>query len=116
MPIVMQLRVHVKDLDMNPDVWYLTPIHEKEVLPEKNIVTIRTKKTLTTHWSDLNFEENSEKITEDISKIKSILATNSIVILPLEKLTSDLAEMEENCPKTKAFLEKHIERLMKHGY
>ncbi len=30
MPIVLQLRVHEKDVDMNPKVWYISPIHEKK--------------------------------------------------------------------------------------
>ena len=114
MPVVLQLRVHEKDMDMNPNVWYLSPIHEKQKLPERNIITLRTKKTLTTHWSDLNFDENCEKITSDINKIKSIVVSHAILVLPLEKMTSELAEMEEHCPKTRQFLEKQIERLMSH--
>ena len=64
--MVLQLRVHQKDIDMNPDVWYLKTIHEKETIPEKNILTIRVKKSLVTHWSDSDFDMNREKITEDI--------------------------------------------------
>ena len=115
MPMVLQLRVHEKDIDINNKVWYIKPIHEKQKIPDKNVVTIRIKKSLTTHWSDLNFNENSEKITEDISKITSLLATHSVIVLPLEEITAELAEMEEHCPKTKKFLEKQIERLMKYG-
>jgi hypothetical protein len=116
MPVVLQLRVHEKDLDLNPDIWYVYTVHEKQKLSERNIITIRHKKSLTTHWSDLNLDENSEKILEDVNKIISILTSNSIVILSLEKITGDLAEMEEHCPRTKEFLEKQVERLMKYGY
>jgi len=116
MPVVLQLRVHEKDLDLNPDIWYVYTVHEKQKLSERNIITIRQKKSLTTHWSDLNLDENSEKILEDVNKIISILTSNSIVILSLEKITGDLAEMEEHCPRTKEFLEKQVERLMKYGY
>jgi hypothetical protein len=37
-------------------------------------------------------------------------------VLPLEALTKEVAEMEEHCPKTKKFVDKQIERLMKYGY
>tara|TARA_R110000824_G_scaffold200179_1_gene384165 strand:- start:127 stop:477 length:351 start_codon:yes stop_codon:yes gene_type:complete len=116
MPVVLQLRVHEKDLDLNPNVWYVYTVHEKQNLPERNIITIRHKKSLTTHWSDLNLDENSEKILEDVNKIVSLLTSRGIVVLPLEKVTGDLAEMEEHCPRTKEFLEKQVERLMKYGY
>ena len=116
MPIVLQLRVHEKDVDMNPNVWYLYAVHEKQIISAKNILTIRVKKSLTTHWSDLNFKENSEKILEDTSKIITLLSSRGTVVLPLEALTKEIAEMEEHCPKTKKFLEKQIERLMKYGY
>ncbi len=116
MPIVLQLRVHEKDVDMNPKVWYIQPIHEKKIISEKNIITVRVKKSLTTHWSDLNFKENSEKILEDINKVITLLNTHNIIVLPLETVTNELAEMEEHCPKTKKFFEKQIERLMKYGY
>ena len=116
MPIVLQLRVHEKDVDMNPNVWYLYAVHEKQIISAKNILTIRVKKSLTTHWSDLNFKENSEKILEDINKIITLLSGRGTVVLPLESLTKEIAEMEEYCPKTKKFLEKQIERLMKYGY
>ena len=115
MPIVLQLRVHEKDIDMNPDVWYLKTIHEKETIPEKNILTIRVKKSLSTHWSDSDFDTNSEKITEDIDKISSVLRVHGIVVLPLEEITNNLSEVEERCPKTKEFIEKQIRRLMKYG-
>lgn len=116
MPIVIQLRVHEKDMDMNPSVWYLCPIHEKEKLSEKNVITLKVKKNLTTHWSDLNFDENSQKILSDMNKIKSLLKLRATVIIPLERLTNELAEMQENCPKIKQFLEKQIERLMGYDY
>tara|TARA_X000001388_G_C2197821_1_gene110048 strand:+ start:146 stop:496 length:351 start_codon:yes stop_codon:yes gene_type:complete len=116
MPIVLQLRVHEKDVDMNPNVWYLYAVHEKQIISAKNILTIRVKKSLTTHWSDLNFKENSEKILEDINKIITLLSGRGTVVLPLEALTKEVAEMEEHCPKTKKFVDKQIERLMKYGY
>ena len=109
MPIVLQLRVHEKDVDMNPNVWYLSAVHEKQIISAKNILTIRVKKSLTTHWSDLNFKENSEKILEDINKIITLLSGRGTVVLPLEALTKEVAEMEEHCPKTKKFLEKQRE-------
>jgi|TARA_R100001132_G_C3243000_1_gene73043 hypothetical protein len=116
MPVVLQLRVHEKDLDLNPNVWYIQTVHEKQNLSERNIITIRHKKSLTTHWSDLNLDENSEKILEDVNKIVSLLTSRGIIVLPLEKVTGALAEMEEHCPRTKEFLEKQVERLMKYGY
>mgnify|MGYP005823114505 FL=1 len=115
MPIVLQLRVHKKDIEMNPDVWYLKTIHEKETITEKNILTIRIKKSLVTHWSDSDFDTNSEKITEDMDKISSVLRVNGIVVLPLEEMANNLSEVEERCPKTKDFIEKQIGRLMKYG-
>ena len=114
MPIVLQLRVHQKDIDMNPDVWYLKTIHEKETILERNILTIRVKKSLVTHWSDSDFDMNREKITEDINKISSVLRVHGIVVLPLEDMTNNLSEVEERCPKTKEFIEKQIGRLMKY--
>ena len=90
MPIVLQLRVHEKDVDMNPKVWYIQPIHEKKII--------------------------SEKILEDTNKVITLLSGRGTVVLPLESLTKEVAEMEEHCPKTKKFLEKQIERLMKYGY
>ena len=114
MPIVLQLRVHQKDIDMNPDVWYLKTIHEKETILERNILTIRVKKSLVTHWSDSDFDMNREKITEDINKISSVLRVHGIVVLPLEEITNNLSEVEERCPKTKEFIEKQIGRLMKY--
>ena len=116
MPVVIQLRVHAKDLDLNPNIWYIQTVHEKQKLPERNVITIRHKKSLTTHWSDLNLEETSEKILEDVNKIISLLTAQGIVVFPLEKITSDLAEMEEHCPRTKKFIEKQMERLTKYGY
>ena len=115
MPIVLQLRVHQKDIDMNPDVWYLKTIHEKETILERNILTIRVKKSLVTHWSDSDFDMNREKITEDINKISSVLRVHGIVVLPLEEIADNLSEVEERCPKTKEFIEKQIGRLMKYG-
>mgnify|MGYP006405273431 FL=1 len=115
MPIVLQLRVHKKDIEMNPDVWYLKTIHEKETISEKNILTIRIKKSLVTHWSDSDFDTNSEKITEDMDKISSVLRVYGIVVLPLEEMANNLSEVEERCPKTKDFIEKQIGRLMKYG-
>jgi len=115
MPIVLQLRVHKKDIEMNPDVWYLKTIHEKETITEKNILTIRIKKSLVTHWSDSDFDTNSEKITEDMDKISSVLRVHGIVVLPLEEMANNLSEVEERCPKTKDFIEKQIGRLMKYG-
>ena len=114
MPIVLQLRVHQKDIDMNPDVWYLKTIHEKETILERNILTIRVKKSLVTHWSDSDFDMNREKITEDINKISSVLRVHGIVVLPLEEIADNLSEVEERCPKTKEFIEKQIGRLMKY--
>ena len=114
MPIVLQLRVHQKDIDMNPDVWYLKTIHEKETVLERNILTIRVKKSLVTHWSDSDFDMNREKITEDINKISSVLRVHGIVVLPLEEIADNLSEVEERCPKTKEFIEKQIGRLMKY--
>ena len=64
MPVVIQLRVHAKDLDLNPNIWYIQTVHEKQKLPERNVITIRHKKSLTTHWSDLNWDETSEKILQ----------------------------------------------------
>ena len=115
MPIVLQLRVHKKDIEMNPDVWYLKTIHEKETITEKNILTIRIKKSLVTHWSDSDFDTNSEKIIEDMDKISSVLRVYGIVVLPLEEMANNLSEVEERCPKTKDFIEKQIGRLMKYG-
>jgi hypothetical protein len=130
MPIVLQLRVHKKDIEMNPDVCYIKTIHEKETISEKNILTIRIKKSLVSHWSDSDFDTNSEKITEDMDKISSVLRVNGIVILPLSEVADtlsevergrkkgekeDLSEVEERCPKTKEFIEKQIGRLMKYG-
>ena len=114
MPIVLQLRVHQKDIDMNPDVWYLKTIHEKETILERNILPIRVKKSLVTHWSDSDFDMNREKITEDIDKVSSVLRVHGIVVLPLEEITNNLSEVEERCPKTKEFIEKQIGRLMKY--
>ena len=116
MPVILQLRVHAKDLDLNPNIWYIQTVHEKQKLLERNVITIRHKKSLITHWSDLNLDETSEKILEDINKIISLLTAQGIVVFPLEKITSDLAEMEEHCPRTKKFIEKQMERLMKYGY
>lgn len=113
MTIIFQLRVHEKDLDLNPNIWYLNMIHEKKIVPEKNIITIRNKKTLTTHWSDLNFKENSTKILEDISKINTIILSFGIVVFPVELISNSIEDMTEHCPKTKNFLEKQIERLLK---
>jgi len=115
MPIVLQLRVHKKDIEMNPDVCYIKTIHEKETISEKNILTIRIKKSLVTHWSDSDFDTNSEKITEDMDKISSVLRVYGIVVLPLEEMANNLSEVEERCPKTKDFIEKQIGRLMKYG-
>jgi len=115
MPIVLQLRVHKKDIEMNPDVCYIKTIHEKETISEKNILTIRIKKSLVTHWSDSDFDTNSEKITEDMDKISSVLRVHGIVVLPLEEMANNLSEVEERCPKTKDFIEKQIGRLMKYG-
>jgi len=115
MPIVLQLRVHKKDIEMNPDVCYIKTIHEKETISEKNILTIRIKKSLVTHWSDSDFDTNSEKIIEDMDKISSVLRVHGIVVLPLEEMANNLSEVEERCPKTKDFIEKQIGRLMKYG-
>jgi hypothetical protein len=61
-------------------------------------------------------DENSEKILEDVNKIVSLLTSRGIIVLPLEKVTGALAEMEEHCPRTKEFLEKQVWEDMKYGY
>ena len=44
MPIVLQIRIHEKDLVMNPNVWYLYPISERDEVIKSNILNLRIKK------------------------------------------------------------------------
>ena len=113
MPIILQIRIHEKDLEMNPNVWYLYPFSEKEEVSKNNILALRIKKSLTTHWSDLTYEENCTKVRDDLSKITDILKTQSILVVSLELIMNAIGELEEHCPKTKQFIQEQVERMIK---
>jgi|TARA_R100000306_G_scaffold62362_1_gene68940 hypothetical protein len=113
MPIVLQIRIHEKDIIMNPNVWYLYTLSEKQEVSASNIVILRIKKSLTSYWSDLTYEENCAKVKEDISKVESILKTQSILVISPEMVMDFISELEEHCPKTKKFIQEQIERVMK---
>ena len=112
MPIVLQIRIHEKDLVMNPNVWYLYPISERDEVIKSNILNLRIKKSLTTHWSDLAYEENCIKVKEDLTKIEDILKTQSILVISPELMMNAIAELEEHCPKTKHFIKQQVERII----
>jgi|TARA_R100000093_G_scaffold34689_1_gene18341 hypothetical protein len=112
MPIVLQIRIHEKDLVMNPNVWYLYPFSEREEVNRDNVLSLRIKKSLTTHWSDLTYEENCIKVKEDLSKVEDILKTQSILVLSPELIMNAIGELEEHCPKTKQFIQEQVERIM----
>ena len=111
MPVVLQVRVHERDPELNPQAYYLYPIDEKSKIPRENYVPLRYKKTLTTHWSDEFYKENCKKIKEDISDLSVLLGHQSVLVVSTEVLTEALAEMEEDCPKTKEFLANKISSL-----
>ena len=59
---------------------------------KSNILNLRIKKSLTTHWSDLTYEENCIKVKEDLTKIEDILKTQSILVISPELMMNAIAE------------------------
>ena len=57
MSVVLQVRVHEKDPELNPQVYYLYFTDEKSNIPRENYLPLRYKKSLTTHWSDDKLED-----------------------------------------------------------
>ena len=111
MSVVLQVRVHEKDPELNPQVYYLYFTDEKSNIPRENYLPLRYKKSLTTHWSDDNYKQTCKKIKEDISGLSLMLGNQYVLVVSTEILTEILAEMEEHCPKTKQFLADKISNL-----
>ena len=67
MPVVLQVRIHERDPELNPQVYYLYFKDEKSKVPLENYLPLRYKKTLSTHWSDDFYKDNCKKIKEDVA-------------------------------------------------
>ena len=111
MAVILQVRVHERDPELNPHAYYLYPVDEKSKVLLDNKLPLRYKKTLTTHWSDEFYKENCKKIKEDMSSLSTMLNNQYVLIVSTEVLTEVLAEMQEHCPKTKEFLAEKISSL-----
>ena len=111
MPVVLQVRIHERDPELNPQVYYLYFKDEKSKAPLENYLPLRYKKTLSTHWSDDFYKDNCKKIKEDVASLSLMLGNQYVLVVSTEEVTEILAEMEEHCPKTKQFLADKISSL-----
>ena len=125
MPIIRQSHIDRKDLQANPEVYYIFGDNDKrkglgglakQCRGEPNAIGIRTKKWpgwgADDYYTDNEFEENTIKISEDFEPVWDRLREGKAVVIPLDGIGSGLANMPGRCPETYQFLKEMIEALM----
>lgn len=110
-------RIHIsrKDVKENPDYIFVFGDNDmrtglgglaREVRGEPNAFGIRVKKRPYRDWdayySDREYKENINKITEDINKIIDVVNSkeNPTIIFPKAGIGTGLADMKKHCPET----------------
>jgi hypothetical protein len=121
MPVIYQKKIFREDLKRNPSVLFLFGDNSArkgfggqaaEMRGEPNAVGVRTKnapgRADADYWSDKTFDANCQKIEEDLSRVKSHLRRGGIVVIPLDGIGTNRAEMEKRCPRTFYMLQQSL--------
>lgn len=124
MPVIRQKMIFRQDLRSNPHVLYLFGDNDmrtgyggqaKQMRDEPNAVGIRTKRAPWTgdnaYWSDINYQDNLDKIEEDLDRVGLHLALGKVVVVPMDGIGTGLSEMEDRCPKTFKYLQDRLNNL-----
>jgi len=122
MPILTQQFIYRKNLKARPEWFFVfgdNDIREgfggqaKEMRGEPNSIGIRTKALPSTspdsYWSDDNYEENVEKINEDLKLIKQKLENGLVVVFPEAGIGTGYAKLNEKAPLTYAYLQQSLD-------
>jgi hypothetical protein len=124
MTVIYQKMVHREDLKRNPNILYMFGDNEKraglggqaaEMRGETNAVGIRTKRAPgrddESYWSDRNLDANCAKIEEDLARVKGHLRRGGLVVLPIDGIGTNRADMEKRCPRTFYVLQQSLASL-----
>ncbi len=117
MSIIYQHRINRSDLTRNPTVLYLFGDNDMrwgrggqagEMRGEPNAVGIRTKRRPDNipgaFWTDDTYEENCQKIDNDLAPIREFLRLGGVVVVPAWGLGTGRARLHETAPKTFEYL------------
>src|SRR5579863_796136 len=113
MPILYQKKIFREDLKRNASVLYLFGDNDRrdgyggqaaEMRDEPNAVGIRVKRSPSwdpeAFWSDKDFDRNCGKIEEDLSRVKNHLRRGGTIVIPIDGIGTNRADMEKRCPRT----------------
>jgi hypothetical protein len=111
--IIKQHRIYRQDLRANPHVRYVFGDNEErigyggqaaEMRDEPNAIGIATLKSPGVFWTDANFMHNRAVLDVDFAQ----LPTEGIIIWPLDGIGTGLAALEQNAPRTWAYLQAKV--------
>lgn len=124
MPVIYQKRICRDDLIKNRDVLYVFGDNDRrtgyggqanEMRDEPNAVGVRTKKfpgnSSHHYYTDTEYEENCQKIHEDMVPLFEHVTHGGIVIIPTDGLGTGFARLSTCAPHTLRFLENKLRRL-----
>lgn len=118
MPLTVQKEWFTKEqIRANPKTWFVFGDNEmrqgtggqaKPCRGEPNTIGIRTKrKPLTApdaYWHDSDYARNKKLVTEDFYVVYQKLRAGNKVIFPADGFGTGLALLEQNAPKTLAYI------------
>lgn len=124
MAILYQKIVNRDDLKKNPTVLYLFGDNDKregfggqaaEMRGESNAVGVRTKRAPgrdnESYWYDKSFDQNCQKIDEDLNRARAHLRRGGIIVIPSDGIGTGFAQMERRCPRTFNVLQQSLASL-----
>ena len=125
MTVILQSFIKRSDLKSNPNVKYLFGDNlarkglggqAKEMRNEPNAIGIATKKFPSldekSFFTDNEYEDNIAQIKLDLEPAFNHLENGGILVIPQDGLGTGLSKLKEKAPKTNAFLEDQINKLI----
>jgi hypothetical protein len=125
--IYRQARIWRRDLEVNQHVLYLFGDNElrkglggqaKEMRGELNAIGIRTKRAPGMAYNDFWHDEQDDEfilqckmVGEDFVPVVQHLQRGGLICIPADGLGAGLSKMSVHCPRTKAYLDAHIQDL-----
>ncbi|MBO9428352.1 hypothetical protein [Sulfitobacter sp. R18_1] len=125
MPVIKQSWITREDLKSNPDRLYIFGDNvirrgyggqAKAMRGEPNAIGIATKRLPSlksdAFFYDTTYEENCEIIEHDFEPVFSALKAGKTVVFPTNGIGTDRARIHETAPRTAAFLDTLIKKMM----
>ena len=117
MPVISLVDFSKRDVIINLTTMFVVPATDKGIFffNQNNVVGLRVKHAPSeeedAYWTDKTYQENIEKIDQDVEFIKEHLNNNGLVVLYEMEIFNEINAMEKYAPKTVDYIFEILQRV-----